>query len=72
MLRTTVYLPEELVNLAKLRAVEERLSVTQLVKEGLEERLGMKKGKVKARKFVLKTYNLGNPEYRFKRADAYE
>jgi hypothetical protein len=72
MLRTTVYLPDELVNLAKLKAIEEKVPMTQLVKEGLEVRLGIKKVKTKSSKFVWKTYNLGLGSKRWKREWAYE
>ena len=70
MVRTTVYLPADLVALAKASALNMGNTLTGLVREGLEEKL-----KIKAnpkRKIVLKTYKLGNPNYVFRRADAYE
>lgn len=72
MLRTTVYLPDELVNLAKLRAIEEKVPMTLLVKEGLEVRLGVKKIKTIPKKFVWKTYNMGLGSKKWKREWAYE
>ena len=68
MVRTTVYLPADLVALAKASALNTGTTLTGLVKEGLEERL-MVKAKVK-KNWKIKTYALGN--YKFRRADAYE
>ena len=70
MVRTTVYLPADLVALAKMRALNTGDTLTGLVRAGLEKIL-----KVKAnprRKAALKTCKLGRPGYVFRRADAYE
>jgi len=70
MVRTTVYLPADLVALAKVSALNTGNTLTGLVRAGLEEKLKIKTNPKK--KMVLKTYKLGNPNYVFRRADAYE
>ena len=65
-----MYLPADLVALAKMNALSTGNTLTGLVKEGLEEKLEIKPKRKK--KMVLKTYKLGNPNYVFRRADAYE
>ena len=68
MVRTTVYLPADLVALAKISALNMGSTLTGLVREGLEEKL---KVKTKQKKnLVLGSYALGN--YKFRRTDAYE
>jgi hypothetical protein len=70
MVRTTVYLPADLVALAKISALNRNYTLTGLVKRGLEKEL---KINTKPKKeFTFKTYKLGNPNYVFKRSDAYE
>jgi len=64
--RTTVYLPEDLVQVARLEAVSRKVAVTKLVEEGLRKEIGMEKRK----RWKLGTYRLGG--YVFKRSDAYE
>lgn len=68
MIRTTVYLPVDLVALAKVSAYSEGNTLTGLVKDSLEERLIPKVRQKK--EYKLGSYNLGN--YKFRRADAYE
>jgi hypothetical protein len=68
MVRTTVYLPADLVALAKISALNTGSSLTGLVKASLEEKL-MPRAKPKKR-WSLGSYALGN--YKFKRGDAYE
>ena len=70
MVRTTVYLPADLVALAKISALHMGNTLTGLVRAGLEEKLKIKSSQKK--KIILKTYRLGNPNYVFKRANAYE
>lgn len=70
MVRTTVYLPADLVALAKMSALNTGSTLTGLMKEGLEEKLKVKTSLRK--KVIMKTYKLGNPNYVFRRADAYE
>jgi hypothetical protein len=70
MVRTTVYLPADLVALAKVSALNMGSTLTGLVREGLKEKLKVRVNPKK--KIVLKTYKLGNPHYVFRRADAYE
>ena len=72
MLRTTVYLPEELISLAKMRSLEEKVTVTKLVKEGLEQRLGISGRKAKLKKFVWGGFDLGLKSRKWKREWAYE
>ncbi|KKU56642.1 hypothetical protein A3H89_00470 [Candidatus Amesbacteria bacterium RIFCSPLOWO2_02_FULL_48_11] len=69
-IRTTVYLPQELVEAVKLEALSRGMTLTGMVEEGLKEQI--KSRRTKRRKLVLKTYDLGNPKYVFKRTDAYE
>ena len=70
MVRTTVYLPADLVALARMSALNRGSTLTGLMQNGLKKELNIKTKPKK--EFVLKTYKLGNPNYRFKRADAYE
>ena len=70
MVRTTVYLPADLVALAKMSALDTGNTLTGLLRESLEEKLVVKAKRKK--KIVWKTYKLGNPNYVFRRADAYE
>ncbi|MEK7503898.1 MAG: hypothetical protein AAB550_00115 [Patescibacteria group bacterium] len=70
MVRTTVYLPADLIALAKVHALSMGNTLTGFVREGLEDKLKIKTKPEK--EFVLKTHKLGNPNYVFKRADAYE
>lgn len=70
MVRTTVYLPADLVALAKMSALNTGSTLTGLMREGLEEKLKIKANPKK--KIIMKTYKLGNPNYVFRRADAYE
>jgi post-segregation antitoxin (ccd killing protein) len=69
MVRTTVYLPADLVALAKTSALNMGNTLTGLMREGLENKL--KVNAKRKKKFVLKSYKLGNPNYVFRRADAY-
>lgn len=68
MVRTTVYLPADLVALAKMNALQVGNTLTGLVKESLEGKL-IPKIKDK-KKWKLGSYALGN--YKFRRAHAYE
>lgn len=68
MVRTTVYLPADLVALAKAHALNMGNTLTGFVREGLEDKL---KVKTKLKKeFVLKTYKLGMGK--FDRSMAYD
>lgn len=70
MVRTTVYLHKDLVDLAKSEALVRKTSLTGLVESGLEGELGLKK---KARKgFKWGGHNLGFKFKKFDRAMAYE
>ena len=68
MVRTTVYLPVDLVAMAKANALNTGDTLTGLVRAGLEEKLKVKTKRKK--NLVLGSYALGN--YKFRRADAYE
>jgi len=67
IVRTTVYLPRDLVALAKMEALSRKTHLTRLIESGLKKELGMVPSK---KKFKLGKYNLGS--YKFKREDAYE
>jgi len=67
MVRTTVYLPRNLVEMAKIEAVSRKTRLTRLVESGLKKELGIKPRK---KGVSLGKYHLG--QYKFKRADAYE
>ncbi len=68
MVRTTVYLPTDLVALAKVSALNTGNTLTGLVRESLEDKLEVRIKK--KNNWKLRTYALGN--YKFRRADAYE
>ena len=57
MMRTTVYLPMDLVQLAKAHALASRTNVTKLVEEGLRQKLRVRTKKVGASAWP--TYHLG-------------
>jgi len=59
MVRTTIYLPMDLVQMAKLTALKERNSLTGLIKESLEVKLGTNKKTVKKIKWVGKRIGAG-------------
>lgn len=63
-----MYLPADLVALAKASALNRGSTLTGLMREGLEEKLAVKAKRKK--NWKIKTYALGN--YKFRRADAYE
>lgn len=68
MVRTTVYLPADLVALAKASALNTGNTLTGLVRAGLEEKLKIKTNPKK--KFIWKTYKLGIGK--FDRSMAYD
>lgn len=68
MVRTTIYLPIELIQLAKSVALKKGSTLTGLVKESLEDKLQIKKKPLK--KFIWKTHKLNIGK--FKRSLAYE
>lgn len=59
MIRTTVYLPTDLVQLAKLAALEEGSSLTGLIKESLEVKLDTKKKVTKKIEWLGKKIGAG-------------
>ena len=59
MVRTTVYLPTDLVQLAKLTALKEGSSLTGLIKESLEGKLVAQKKPVKKIDWVSKKIGAG-------------
>jgi hypothetical protein len=65
-IRTTVYLPEDLVQMVRWEAVSRNVTMTELMEAGLRREIGVEKKK----RGELGTYNLG--KYAFKRSDAYE
>lgn len=69
MMRTTVYLPMDLVQLAKAHALASRTNVTKLVEEGLRKKLRVRTKKVKTSAWP--TYHLGAMAA-FGRTDLYE
>jgi hypothetical protein len=66
-MRTTVYLPADLVEMAKIVASERKMSFTRLVGKSLQAELGVKERK---KVFKMGSYSMG--DYKFKREDAYE
>lgn len=61
LLRTTITLPEELLKLAKLRSVDEDKSLSQLVREAIEEKL-ISGEKMAKKRLKLGKYSLGIKE----------
>lgn len=68
--RTTVYLPQNLIEAAKLEALSRGITLTGLVQEGLKKEIRI--DAAKGKRPVMKFYKLGNPDYVFRREDAYE
>lgn len=57
LMRTTIVFPEDLLKLAKLKALDEGKSLSALIREATEEKLIGKKPKTK--KLELGKYSLG-------------
>jgi hypothetical protein len=72
-IRTTVYLDENLYLAAKKKAVEERTTLTDLIKTGLKYRLSAADKKAAPRRLLLGTHNLGlkNRKNTFRREEIY-
>ncbi|TSC85250.1 MAG: hypothetical protein G01um101416_1009 [Microgenomates group bacterium Gr01-1014_16] len=69
-MRTTVYLPKDFVEAVKLEAMSRKMTLTSMMYEGLKKEIRIEPKRKK--RMVFKTYDLGNPKYVFRRADAYE
>lgn len=73
--RTTIYLDENLYLQAKRKALEERSTLTELIKRGLQNQLAEKKyPKKKTNHLRLGNYNLGIKQkyQKLRRVDIYE
>ena len=55
-MRTTIYLPDDLLAQAKKLAAESRTSVTALIEDALKERLARRKRSPKSKAVKLPTY----------------
>ena len=58
-MRTTIYLPDDLLAQAKKLAAESRTSVTALIEDALKERLARRKWSPKSMPVKLTTYGEG-------------
>jgi hypothetical protein len=58
-MRTTIYLPDDLLAQAKKLAAESRTSVTALIEDALKERLARRKRNPKSKAVKLTTYGVG-------------
>jgi hypothetical protein len=58
-MRTTIYLPDDLLAQAKKLAAESRTSVTALIEDALKERLARRKRSPKSMPLKLTTYGKG-------------
>jgi hypothetical protein len=58
-MRTTIYLPDDLLAQAKKLAAESRTSVTALIEDALKERLARRKRSPKSKAVKLTTYGAG-------------
>ena len=70
MVRTTMYLPVETLELVKRRAFEDKISMSRLFDEMAKEKLGVKKKKKK--KYRIGSYDLKPKFEKFERWMAYE
>jgi hypothetical protein len=61
-MRTTIYLPDELLVQAKKLAAESRTSVTALIEDALKERLARRKRSPRSLPVKLTTYGKGGPQ----------
>ena len=68
MVRTTVYLPADLMALAKMSALNRGSTLTGLMQNGLIKELEL--NTISPKKFMLKTYKLGIGK--FNRSMAYD
>jgi Ribbon-helix-helix protein, copG family len=58
-MRTTIYLPDDLLTQVKKLAAESRTSVTALIEDALKERLARRKLSPKSKGVNLTTYGAG-------------
>lgn len=58
-MRTTIRLDDELLKQAKVRAVEQGITLTQLIDESLRERLAARPHRMSVEPFRLPTYGEG-------------
>ena len=74
LVKTTIMLPEELLQMAKYTAVREKTTVSGLIKTSLEQRLNgrIKKKQVKDPMSSLGKLRLGINKIYNKRSDLYE
>ena len=73
LVKTTITLPEDILHKAKLAAVKEKTTVSQLIREALDNRLNpINKRKVKDPMKLLGRYSLGIKKIYNKRSDLYD
>lgn len=74
--KTTLTFPENLMHRAKIRAVQEKITVSELIREGLEARISQplttKKIKKKDPMSFLGAFSIGIKKIYNKRSDLYE
>ena len=74
-IRTTVYLDENLYLEAKMKALEERTTLTSIIQKGLKDQIMKKISPIKRKKhLMLGSYNLGlrDRKQTFRRVDIYD
>lgn len=76
LVKTTITLPEELIKRAKIASVEERITLSEFIRDGMEWRLRgthrLKKKKIKDPMKLLGRLSLGVEKIYDKRSDLYE
>jgi len=78
LVRTTTYFDPNLLNLAKKKAIDEGKSLYEIINEGLKIRLNLstKKSRLAKKRLSYKklfpVYELGSPNRKIHRKDAYE
>jgi len=73
MVKTTITIPEDILEKAKLMAVREKISLSKIMRDALQEKVARKRGrKVKDPMKLLGTFSIGIKKIYNKRSDLYD
>lgn len=73
MVKTTITIPQDILEKAKLMAVREKISLSKIMRDALEEKVERKRGrKVKNPMKLLGNFSLGIKKIYNKRSDLYD
>lgn len=73
LIKTTITIPENILNKAKLLALKEKITLSRVIREALEEKVEKRRGrKVKDPMELLGTLSIGINKIYNKRSDLYD